>query len=304
MSARCLSRVVPLTLRAPTFSSRSKHAKVPSRQRTTRVTRTLAEARRAAHQPRQTTMPRPSVAALLPAIFLLLIAATTASAADPTSRILLSSDGGQTWPTTAENLPATLPLPPPSAGEHALQARALGALAHASVAAATDTDGCAAATLVRWADAAGAVPFALGWTHSPYEAATARDCLDDAGVRVRMVNKVVWAVTPRWAAYVRRVTVEDARAAEAAATAGGAGEKARGGLRGWWAQWKNALLLPAVFVVVALGHGIYLGIVAVEDDEAAERRLREEQVRRGQASVGARMTVSVLKPPKKKKARR
>lgn len=216
------------------------------------------------------------------------------------STIQLSTDNGVTWhaPAATSGI-STTKLPAPLPGG-TLSARAPSALASAPVAAATGPNGCAAATLVRWSSAAGAPPFALGWARSP--AVARRVCAAGVPVEVRVADVVVPSLKPRWAGHLRRFTAEDKIALEEAAAAGGGlavGENAS-----WWARHNKWLLPVALLAIVALGHGIYLGITAMEEDEAAELRLREERLLRrinGKQGTSAKVAASAPRPSRKKR---
>jgi hypothetical protein len=214
-----------------------------------------------ADRPTARAMPRH---APLPVALLLLTLAPLLTLAAATTALQLSSDGGRTWPSTATaTAPAALPAPSAAAAALPLHARAAHR-AHARAPRAA----CAPAA-VAWVDAAGAPPFALGWRPAGPHAACGE------GGRVRVVESVVPALRPRWAPF-RRVE----GAADAADAAGkAAAERPASSWARWRRQvggWQGAALPLALFAIVALGHGIYLGIAAVEADEAAELCVREE----------------------------
>lgn len=103
---------------------------------------------------------------------------------------------------------------------------------------------------------------------------------------------------PRWASYRYTQTTGDLAAAESAAAAAAARAVP------WWRRPGSYGLGVALFVIVALGHGIYLGATAVAEDEAAEKRLREEQLGQLRTLAGAapagRITVAKPKGRKRK----
>lgn len=244
--------------------------------------------------------------AMLSLPLLLVLGSEAAASSTAPSRVEVSSDNGGTWHDLASTdaLSVSVELPPPSPAGGVFSARAPGVFISLPSAVATSENSCVSVTLRRWVTVVGGVPFALGWTRSPSVAR--RRCSKESPVEVRTVEADVKAVKPRWAAYVRRFSVEDAREAEELAAAGGSGasSKSSTGLRGWWARWNKMLLPFALFAVVALAHGIYLGVTAIEEDEAADIRAREERLLRrvtGQPEPRPAAPVAAPRPSKKKR---
>lgn len=230
-----------------------------------------------------------------------------AAASFAKATVSVSADNGGTWHELEIAGPGSaateLPLAPNAVVLLSARTRNISASIPSTVAI-NPRNGCKSVTLIRWVTAAGAAPFALGWTRSP--SPTMRQCEEDSPLEVRTVETLVKSVRPRWAGYVRSFSVEDAqRAEQAAADASRAlGKSGDSGLMAWLVKWNKIMLPLAVFAIVALANGIYLGITAVEEEEAAELRAREERLLRritGQREPPPKVTIAAPRPSKKKR---
>lgn len=212
----------------------------------------------------------------------------------------ISADAGATWPV--ENLShaaGTVSLPVPSQNQRLpLHARTADARARTNLPApdSQNPEHCRAIAVVQWRDTEGGQPFGLGWKLGRGGVACA-DASTGRQVVVETVDSFVDEIRPRWSSFRYSQTVEDLAETERKLAA--TRDK-----RPWWRQPNNFALGLAIFAIVALGHGIYLGATAVAEDEAAEQRRREEQLSQlrtlAKAAPAGRIKVTAPKPRKRK----
>lgn len=245
--------------------------------------------------------------AILSTSLLCALGCGAASSSGAAASVEISSDNGGTWHELAPagSRSATTEIPLASKVDGVLSARTQDrSTSIPSSVVVNSRSGCKSVTLIRWVAEAGDAPFALGWKRSPTEAG--RHCNEDSPLKVRTVETVVNTVKPRWSGYIRTFSVEDAQRAEqlAADGRGTSGKSGDSALMGLLIRWNKILLPLALFAIIALANGIYLGITAVEEEEAAELRAREERLLRrvtGQPEPRPRVTVAAPRPSKKKR---
>lgn len=152
-------------------------------------------------------------------------------------------------------------------------------------------------SLVAWHDGSywpetASIPFAVGWTSADTiescEAAnvdtTEQEALVDANTTIIFkIDRLVSPLMPRWIRG-RHTFSEDDALREEEKKAKEEKAKSRG-------RWRRYGFPVAILAIIALAHGIYLGITAVEEEEKERRRVegaRQEHSRGRSAQDGRR----------------